>query len=157
MSNGVRRQRRLTMSDIATASGVSIPTVSKVINERTDVALATRERVLNVIDETGYVVGRAARAMRHGRSGLIDLVVPALDSEYLFEIMRGVEEALEPTGLRLVLSVSGRPVRRERQWLNTIMDGSTDGAILVLARGQSAQLDELRHQWSPVRGHRSPR
>ncbi len=149
MSKGMQRQRRLTMSDIATASGVSIPTVSKVINGRTDVALATRERVLKVIDETGYVVGRAARAMRHGHSGLIDLVIPALDSEYLFEIIRGVEEALEPTGLRLVLSVSGRTMRRERQWLHTVMDGSTDGAILVLARGQSAQLDELRHQGVP--------
>jgi len=149
MTDGARRQRRLTITDIATAAGVSIPTVSKVINGRTDVAAATRERVLGVIDETGYVVGRAARAMRHGRSGLIDLVVPALDSEYLFEIIRGVEEALEPTGLRLVLSVSGHAARRERQWLNTVMDGSTDGAILVLARGQSAQLDELRQQRIP--------
>ena len=144
MSNGTKRHTRLTITDVAIAAGVSVPTVSKVINGRPDVATTTRERVLSVIDDTGYVVGRAARAMRHGRSGLIDVVVPSLDNEYLFEIIRSVEEALAPTGLRLALSVSGHVPRRERQWLNKVMDGSTDGAILVLARGQSAGLAELR-------------
>jgi len=142
-------QRRLTITDIARAAGVSIPTVSKVINGRSDVSTATRERVLGIIDKTGYVTGRAARVMRHGRSGLIDLVVPALDSEYTYEIIRGVEEALAPTGLRLVLSTAGSESGRERQWLSKITDGSTDGAILVLARGQSTQLDALRQHGIP--------
>jgi len=149
VAESARTRRRLTIADIATAAGVSIPTVSKVINGRADVATATRERVLGVIDKTGYVTGRAARAMRHGRSGLIDLVVPALDSEYIYEIIRGVEEALAPTGLRLVLSLAGAELRHERRWLNKVTDGSTDGAILVLARGQSKQLDELRQHGIP--------
>ncbi len=149
MVEGTRTRRRLTIADIATATGVSIPTVSKVINGRPDVGTATRERVLDIINETGYMTGRAARVMRRGHSGLIDLAVPALDSEYIYEIIRGVEEALEPTGLRLVLSTTGGEPGRQRQQLAKMIDGSTDGAILVLARGQSAQLEELRQHGIP--------
>ncbi len=150
-------RRRLTINDIARAAGVSVPTVSKVVNGRSDVAAATREHVQRVISELGYVTGRAARSLRHGSSGLIDLAVEALDSEYVLEIIRGIEEALEPTGLRLVLSVTGIDPRRERQWVNKVTDGSTDGAILVLARGQSAQLEELSKRAIPfvVVDHRS--
>jgi LacI family transcriptional regulator len=142
-------RRRLTINDIAHAAGVSVPTVSKVVNGRADVSATTREHVQHVINELGYVTGRAARALRHGSSGLIDVAVEALDSEYVYEIIRGIEEALEPSGLRLVLSATGAEPRRERQWMSKVTDGSTDGAILVLARGQSAQLDELSHRGIP--------
>jgi DNA-binding LacI/PurR family transcriptional regulator len=73
------------------------------------------------------------------------------------EIVRGAEEALEQSGLRLVLSVTASDPRRERQWVNKVTDGSTDGAILVLARGQSEQLEELSRRGLPfvVVDHRS--
>src|SRR6266567_662222 len=94
----------LTMSQIAAAAGVSVPTVSKVINQRADVAPATRERVERVIAEHGYVINRAGRSLRQGRSGQIDFVVHSLNSTYAAEILRGVEEALLPTDVRVVLA-----------------------------------------------------
>jgi LacI family transcriptional regulator len=87
--------------------------------------------------------------MRKGRHGLIDLVVLSLDSAYILEIIRGVEEALEPTGFRLVISATNGEDQRERQWLAKISDGWTDGAILVLAQGQSARLQALRRRGTP--------
>jgi LacI family transcriptional regulator len=138
-----------TIAEIAAQAGVSIPTVSRVLNGRPDVAPATRARIEQIIRESGYVRSSAAKALRKGKSGIIDLLVPQLDNEYITEIVRGVEEALERTGLRLALSFTHGKSLGERQWLDKIADRATDGVILVLGRGQSSHLDELRRRGIP--------
>jgi len=138
-----------TITEIAAQAGVSIPTVSRVLNGRPDVAPATRARIEQIIKESGYIRSSAAKALRKGSSGIIDLLAPGLDSPYFTEIIRGVEEALDRTGLRLALSFSQGKSFGERQWLDKIADRATDGAILVLARGQSSRLNELRRRGIP--------
>jgi len=140
---------RGTISEIAARAGVSIPTVSRVLNGRPDVAPATRARIEQILKESGYVHGKAAKGIRKGKSGIIDLLVPGLDNPYVTEIIRGVEEALRRTGLRLALSFTQDLPLGERQWLDKITDRATDGAILVLARGQSSRLKELRQRGIP--------
>src|SRR2546430_13916034 len=97
--------KRSTIAELAAQAGVSIPTVSRVLNGRPDVAPATRARIEQIIKESGYIRSSAAKALRKGSSGIIDLLVPDLN-QYTTEIVRGVEEALERTGLRLALSFS---------------------------------------------------
>ena len=137
------------MREIAEAAGVSPMTVSRVLNKRPDVAPSTRRKIEQLVAESGFVRSRAATAMRKGRHGLIDLVVLSLDSAYILEIIRGVEEALEPPGCRLVISATNGEDQRERQWLAKSSDGWTDGAILALAQGQSARLQALRRRGTP--------
>jgi LacI family transcriptional regulator len=144
-----RSASRLTIADVAAAAQVSTMTVSRVLNDQPGVAPETRARVARVIAESGFVRNRAARALKHRHTGVVDLVVPKLDSAHILEIMRGVEDMLAPTPLRLAVSATHREERGERQWLAKVADGGTDGAILVLARGQSAQLDELRRRRIP--------
>lgn len=140
----------LTMAQIAAAAGVSVPTVSKVLNQRADVAPATRARVERVMTEQGFVLNRAARSLRKGRSGQIDFLVgPEFNSYYAFELLRGVEEALLSTEVHVVLSTTHGQQPRERQWRQRLADGATDGAILVLAEKQSLQLHELRRRQIP--------
>jgi LacI family transcriptional regulator len=127
---------------------VSPMTVSRVLNKRPDVAPKTRERVERIIAESGFVPSRSARARHSGRHGLIDVVVPGLDHVYNFEIIRGVEAALEPTGYRLVVSCS-YDAKQERMWLAKLSEGRTDGAILVLQPGQSRSLAALRRRHIP--------
>ena len=141
--------RPLTMAQIAAAAGVSLPTVSKVINQRADVAPATRERVERVMAEHGYVINRAARSLRTKQSGQIDFVVQSLQSDYACEILRGVEDALASTEVRAVLASTHDYQQREHQWLQRLAEGSTDGAILVLADKQSIHLQELRRRNIP--------
>ena len=66
-----------TIVDIAAAAGVSVTTVSRIINDKPDVAEDTRERVMRLMEETGFVPQSAWRQIRSGRSGLIALHVPA--------------------------------------------------------------------------------
>lgn len=139
--------KRSTIAEIAARAGVSIPTVSRVLNNRPDVAPETRKRVEKAIEESGFIRSRVKNALRKESSGIIDMIVPDFGSPYSVEIVRGVEEVLERTELRLALSFTHDQPQLERRWLAKVMDGSTDGAILVLARGQSERLDELhRHK-----------
>lgn len=139
-----------TMAQIATAAGVSVATVSKVINQRTDVAPATRERVERVMAEQGYVLNQAARQLRKGRSGQIDFLVGAeFNSSYAFEILRGVEEALLSTEVRVVLASTHAQREREQQWRQRLSEGATDGAVLVLANARSLYRQELSRRGIP--------
>src|SRR5437763_16016844 len=90
--------QKITIVELAAQAGVSIPTVSRVLNGRPDVAPATRARIEQILKESGYMRSSAAKGHRKGSSGIIDLVVPGLDNPYVTEIVRGVEEALERTG-----------------------------------------------------------
>jgi LacI family transcriptional regulator len=141
--------RPRTLAEVAAAAGVSVPTVSKVLNQRADVAPATRQRVERTLVEHGYVVRRAGRALRTGKSGQIDFVVQSLQSDYAAEILRGVEEALGGTEIRAVLAPTHDHRQRERQWLQRLADGSTDGAIVVLADRHSPPVQELRRRAIP--------
>src|SRR3989440_8197267 len=141
--------KRSTIAEIAAQAGVSIPTVSRVLNGRPDVAPATRAHIEQVLKESGFLHSSAAKGLRKGSSGIIDLVVPGLENPYVTEIVRGVEEALERSGLRLALSFTHDKSLGERKWLDKIADRATNGAILVLAYGQSSRLDELRQRGIP--------
>ena len=130
---------RPTITQIAQIAGVSVPTVSKVLNGRTDVALPTRERVERVIEEYGFVRNRAARALRQGKTGLVDLILPRLDDEYFLPILEGVAQVLREAGVRMVLTSTGYRAEQEVRWINTVTDHSTDGILLVLPSDETVE------------------
>src|SRR5437016_8529280 len=140
---------KMTIAEITAQAGVSIPTVSRVLNGRPDVAPATRARIEQIIKESGYIRSSAAKGLRKGSSGIIDLVVPGLENPYVTEIVRGVEDALERTGLRLALSFTQGQASGESQWLAKSADRATGGASLVLRQAQPSRLDELPQGGTP--------
>ena len=121
---------RATLSSVAAAAGVSLATVSKVVNDRDDVAPATRERVRRLLDQHNYTPpGR-----RRGSPRIIDLVVRALDSEWAMEIIRGV------TGSELDVVVSAMPDQPDPQgWAERLAAGGRAGVIVVTSEFSSAQ------------------
>jgi len=136
---------RATLSEIAAAAGVSVPTVSKVVNGRPDVAPVTRERVKAVLRQHSY---RPRRAQSDRRVGLVDLVFVDLGSPWAMEILSGVEEVAHRAGTGVVVSaVHGRNrTRPDRSWLENLSARRSDGVLLVLSQlsaGQQALLDEL--------------
>jgi LacI family transcriptional regulator len=133
------------MSEIAAAAGVSVPTVSKVVNGRPDVATSTRERVELLLRQRGY---QPRRARPGHRVGLIDLVFVDLGSPWAMEILAGVEEVSHRAGTGVVVSaVHGRHrTRPDRRWLENLAARRSDGVLLILSQlspGQQAQLDDL--------------
>ncbi|GCE23647.1 LacI family DNA-binding transcriptional regulator [Dictyobacter kobayashii] len=141
--------KRSTIAEIAAKAGVSIPTVSRVLHHRPDVAPETRKRVEQLLEEHGFVHSRTKDLLRKERSNIVDMLVPALDSMYIFEIARGVEEVLARSELRLAISSTHHSLQVEHHLLDKIQDGSSDGAILVLAHGAPQHFDPLRHRNIP--------
>ena len=138
----------LTLAEIAARAGVSIPTISRVLHHRPGVAPETRERVGQILKESGFVSGGGVEFLSGGSSGIIDIVVPGLDP-YCVEIMRGISDVLERTGRRLALSTTDNTVQREQQWLGKVLESSTDGAILILSHERTCNLAELQRRELP--------
>lgn len=132
-------QSRPTLATIATAAGVSTATVSKVLNGRTDVAPATRQRVERVLRTHNY------RSPRHRaqHSGLIDLLIGGLDSPWAVEILRGVEAECAARGIGAVVSLVRDAEERPAGWAALPALHHSDGAILVTSRMTDRQLAEL--------------
>jgi LacI family transcriptional regulator len=136
-------QSRVTIREVADEAGVSIATVSRVLNGRDDVAPETRELVSRVIQRRGYIANRGARALSAGRTGLVGLLVPLVFPAYFSAILAGATEALQEHDLRAVLSPTGHEHDREVTLLDRLMHGLTDGALIVLPEESSDELERL--------------
>src|SRR6059058_1211403 len=85
---------RATIREVASAAGVSIATVSRVLNGRPDVAPQTREAVLRAVQEQGFSTNRNARALSGGRTGLVGVTLPVVQGGYFSAILAGVADGL---------------------------------------------------------------
>lgn len=118
-----------TVKDIAAAGGVSVATVSNVLNDRPNVGPATRQRVLRIAQQLDYRPNRAAQAMRTGRTRAIGLVLPDLTNPFFPELAQAVENTARSLGLLVCLIDSqGRP-EGEADGFSLLMQHAVDGII----------------------------
>ncbi|MGN8050919.1 LacI family DNA-binding transcriptional regulator [Curtobacterium sp. 22159] len=125
---------RVTIADVARAAGVSIPTVSKVINQRDGVAPATMLRVQEVVEQLGYETSLVARSLRSSRTGVVGILVPEFEP-FSTELLRGISSATTGTGYEL-LAYAGLVTGTdqpgwERRSLSRLSGTLIDGAIVV--------------------------
>lgn len=139
--------RKTTLAAIAAEAGVSLPTVSKVVNGRPDVSASTRARVERLLDQHQYP-RNGQRAQR--RSGLMDLVLAGLDSPWAVEILRGVERWGAEHSITIAVSSVRHGDARPASWTSAIASHHSDGVILVTARLTSTQVGQLRGAGIPL-------
>ncbi|GAA3209497.1 LacI family DNA-binding transcriptional regulator [Nonomuraea helvata] len=142
--------RRLTQQDIARMAGVSQTTVSLVLNNRSEgevrIAPETRERVLRVIRETGYVADPAARRLAEGRNRILgvftyEAVFPATSADFYYPFMVGIEEYAEEIGCDLLLFTSAKAAgMRRRIYTADNRIRLADGCVLL---GRRIDRDDL--------------
>jgi LacI family transcriptional regulator len=137
------RRGRATIREIADLAGVSIATVSRVVNGRGDVSQETRALVQRIVREHGYSANRSARGLSAGRTGLIGGTVPMLHYPYFSHLLAGVSEALYEQDMRLVLCPTMHEHEREVTLLERLLHGTTDGAVIILPEETSDELEEL--------------
>ncbi|MCM6762836.1 LacI family transcriptional regulator [Rathayibacter sp. ZW T2_19] len=119
----------VTLHDVARASGVSIKTVSNVINDYPHIRPATRERVEAAIAELGYSPNLSARSLRRGRTGVIGLALPELSLAYFAELADSVMRAADRRGLTVLIEQTGGDPARERSVLSSPRRQLTDGLL----------------------------
>jgi LacI family xylobiose transport system transcriptional regulator len=129
---------RVTLAAVAKEAGVSMPTVSKVLNGRSDVSRATRARVERLLDAHGY----RRRSQAASRSPLIELVFHELDSIWAMELIRGVENVAKDNRATVVLTESGTRHRPAPEWLPGVLRRRPLGVVLVF----SALPEDIKRQ-----------
>jgi len=140
---------RVTIVEVAARSGVSSATVSRVINGDVHVRPATRERVLRVMHDLGYIANRQARSLAGGRTDIIGLIVPDLGTGYIGEIIRGIDIELGQTGLDLILYTTHRTASKEANYVANLAQGMVDGLVLVLPRSPADYIEALTRRRFP--------
>ena len=130
------RKRSVTIIDVAEAAGVSVSTVSRVLNNKDDVSEETFQRVSQVIDDLGYSSSLAARSMRSRKTNVIGLIMPDVDDPFSVEVIRGVNRAIVELKYDLLIYTNGDIPRnisasREQQYVTLLNSSITDGVIIV--------------------------
>jgi len=140
---------RATIRDIAELAGVSVATVSRVINDRPDVAPETRDAVLRHVREHNFTTNRSARALSGGRTGLVGWAMPLVRGDYFAAILSGALEAVYEQELRMVLCTTLHEHAREVSLLERLADGTTDGGIILLPEESNSELMALQESGFP--------
>lgn len=139
---------RPTITDIALAVGVSAPTVSKVINGRTDVAESTRARVEEALDRFGYQRRRSGPPIEG--TGLIDLVFHRIGSPWSTALIQGVEDVAAEHRVSVILTELGGQHRPPESWVETTLARPPLGVLLVSAHLADGQRERLARRSIPV-------
>jgi len=127
------RSRRATIRDVADAAGVSIATVSNVVNGTRYVGPEARERVTQAIERLQYRPSNVARGLRGGQTLLIGLVVPDIRNPFFADVAHAVEDCVFDEGYNVILCNSEGDARKEKTYFDVLRASSADGVIFIPA------------------------
>ncbi len=135
-----------SIRDVAARAGVSVGTVSNVLNRPEQVAPATRARVEQAIAALGFVRNESARQLRAGRSRTLGLVVLDVSNPFFTDVARGVEDAATAAGLAVILCNSDEKADRERRYLDLLEEHRVQGILITPVKGLSDRLRQLQRR-----------
>lgn len=147
---GFDPRRTLTLRDVSEASGVSEMTVSRVLRNRGDVSEATRERVLEAARALGYVPNKIAGALASQRVNLVGVVIPSMSNMVFPEVMTGISQTLEDTGLQPVVGITNYSPDREESVIYEMLSWRPSGMIVAGLEHSDAARAMLAQSGIPI-------
>jgi LacI family transcriptional regulator len=139
-----------SIKDVAVRAGVSIGTVSNVLNRPDKVADATREQVLAAISELGFVRNSSAAQLRAGTSRSLGLIVLDMANPFFHDVAKGVEDVATELGYAVVLCNSDEQAMREDRYLQVLEEQRVRGVLITPVEVSSERLDALRRRGTPT-------
>jgi LacI family transcriptional regulator len=139
-----------SIRDVAGRAGVSVGTVSNVLNRPDTVSETTRQRVLDAIAALGFVRNESARHLRAGHSRTIGLVVLDIANPFFTDVARGVEEVANAEGLAVILCNSDDRPAKEAAHLDVLAEHAVQGVLITPTPELSPALAALRERGVPV-------
>lgn len=124
------QRSKYTMKDVARLAGVSVTTVSVVINQTLPVSEARRKKVHAAMKALDYHPDAIARSLKTGRTRVIGIVVPDVTNAFYPEVVRGIEDAAQRLGYSVLLCDSNEDPLREQEHLKTLFSQRVDGILL---------------------------
>lgn len=146
----MENQRAIGMKDVARAAGVSVGTVSNVLNRPDIVSADRRERVEAAITDLGYVRNDAARQLKMGRSRTVGAIVLDVANPFYSDLVHGMEGAADDAGLAVIVGSSGNSTEREKLYLSLFEEQRVRGVLLASAGGDVDQVRQIVDRGTPV-------
>ncbi len=140
----------VSVREVAALAGVSLGTVSNVLNRPDKVAPATVDRVQRAIAELGFVRNDQARQLRAGRSSTVGLVVLDAGNPFFSDVARGVEDAAAARGLAVLVGNSDESTEREGTYIGLFAERRVAGLLITPAGDDLDRIERLRAQGTPV-------
>jgi LacI family transcriptional regulator len=140
----------VSIRDVAAHAGVSVGTVSNVLNRPEIVAHSTRDRVNAAIKALGFVRNESARQLRAGRSRTIGLVVLDVANPFFTDVARGVEDEASVSGLSVILCNSDEKLPKETRYLELLEEHRVQGILITPVAGADERLARLQSRGTPV-------
>ena len=141
---------KTTMNDVAKAAGVSITTVSHVINKTRNVEETTRNNVLRAMNELGYSPNILARSLRKGETNTIGMIVPDVSNLFFADICRHIENYGFEMDYSVILCNSDNDTVKQSSYVDTLISKQVDGVIFISAGESSEDLKRLAKRKIPV-------
>lgn len=124
-------KKKISMKEIAELAGVSVATVSRVINNNGRFSEDTRQKVLRVIDEYDYTLNGVAKSLRTKKTDTIGIIVPDISNEYFSRIVLAIERFCFSRGYTLLICNTDENVEKEERYLNELKSKNVDGLIYI--------------------------
>lgn len=140
----------VTMKDVAERAGVSLPTVSRVINDSSYVNAETRARVLAAIEELQYVPNHMAASLRSQRTKTLALLVPDIASSFWTTVSRGIEDEAIARGFHVFIGNTDDDPGKEARYIDGLLRRRIDGLVIAPTRQGVPLLRRLKQQGMPI-------
>lgn len=145
------KAKSVTIYDVAHLAGVSKSTVSLVLTQSSKVAAKSKQKVLNAIDELGYVYNRDAAAMRSGRSNLVAVVIDDLTNPLMAELAAHLEQQLNSAHFQTIIVSSNNSVECQTNTINNLKEYNVAAFIVCPVANSCAQwLDKLASHYNVI-------
>jgi LacI family transcriptional regulator len=139
-----------TIKDVAKRAGVSPMTVSRVLNDASNVRPSTREKVLAAVEELGYVPSGVAKSLRSKRTHTLALLVPDGANAFWTTVARGVADAAQDRGYSVLLCNTDENPAKQQNYLDVVIRQQVDGVVIAPCDTDAVNLDKLRRAGVPT-------
>ena len=145
-----RARTAASIKDVAREAGVSIGTVSNVLNRPDIVSPERRDRVLEAIRALGYVRNDAARQLKLGRSSTVGAIVLDMGNPFYAQLVGGIEAAAEASSLAVISGSTGNREQREQLYLSLFEEQRVRGILLASTGASEELIEQIRERGTPV-------
>jgi DNA-binding LacI/PurR family transcriptional regulator len=135
---GRKPKKSVTIRDVAALAGVSLRTVTNVINKWPYVTDETRQKVQRSIDTLGYRPSRLASSLVTGRTNTIGVMIPDITNPFFGQVVRGCEDVLYAAGYSIFLCNTSEDEKKQASYLEILVDRGVDGLLIFGARSAEA-------------------
>lgn len=135
-------QSDVTLKKISMLSGYSISTVSKALNNRSDISLATRKTIKEIAKKNNYIQNYNALALRKQQTKSIAIIIPDVTNQFFGKLLSELQKIAYNEGYRVFILQSFDSAKTEKHCFKMINDGSSDGAIILSTKTNNCLIEK---------------